>query len=257
MQKTLHRILYRLLPLGGYLRVVSSLFFVWHRLGIGRRSEALEYVYHLDRLVRRNDTAIDIGANLGYYSRTLSRIVGPGGRVLAVEPMPPVLEVLRRNLRRCRNVEIFPCALGEAPGEITMANTTVAATGYFGTGQNFIREETAAKGSSPKELSGEEAPAKAIEYRAPMRRGSELFGSLARIDFIKCDVEGYEWHIMQEIRPLLERHRPTVLIETGGPNRPRIIDLFTALGYRGYTLNGGRETPLTAESHKDIIFRPL
>lgn len=234
MQKVFHRILYRLLPLGGYLRVVSSLFFVWHRIGIGRRSEALEYVYHLDRLARRGDTVIDIGANLGYYSRTLSRLVGPEGRVLAVEPMPPVLEVLRRNLRRCRNVEIFPCALGEEPGEITMANTTVAATGYFGTGQNFIKEDTAAK----------EPPAKTVEYRAPMRRGSELFGGLARIDLIKCDVEGYEWHIMREIRPLLERHRPTVLIETGGENRPRIIELFTALGYRGYTLEEGHEAKL-------------
>jgi len=247
MQKLFHRILYRLLPLGGYLRVVSSLFFVWHRLGIGRRSEALEYVYHLDRLVRKGDTAIDIGANLGYYSRTLAHIVGHEGRVFAVEPMPPVLEVLRRNVRRCKNVEIIPCALGEEQGEVTMANTTVAATGYFGTGQNFIREASAAQDSS----------AKAIEYRAPIRRGSELFGALERIDFIKCDVEGYEWHIMQEIRPLLERHRPTVLIETGGENRPRIIGLFTAMGYRGFTLDCGREVPLTAESHKDIIFRPL
>jgi len=247
MQKLFHRILYRLLPLGGYLRAVSSLFFVWHRLGIGRRSEALEYVYHLDRLVCKGDTAIDIGANLGYYSRTLSHIVGPKGRVFAVEPMPPVLEVLRRNVRRCKNVEIIPCALGEEQGEVTMANTTVAATGYFGTGQNFIRETSAAQDPS----------AGAIEYRAPIRRGSELFGALERIDFIKCDVEGYEWHIMQEIRPLLERHRPTVLIETGGENRPRIIGMFTSLGYRGYTLAEGREVPLTAESHKDIIFRHL
>lgn len=247
MQKLFHRILYRLLPLGGYLRAVSSLFFVWQRLGIGRRSEALEYVYHLDRLVRKGDTAIDIGANLGYYSRTLSRLVGPEGRVFAVEPMPPVLEVLRRNVRRCRNVEILPYALGEEPGQVTMANTTVAATGYFGTGQNFIRESEADRNPS----------AEALEYRAPMCRGSELFGALDRIDFIKCDVEGYEWHIMQEIRPLLERHRPTVLIETGGENRPRIVGLFASIGYRGYTLARGREVPLTAESYKDIIFRPL
>lgn len=247
MQKLFHRILYRLLPLGGYLRAVSSLFFVWHRLGIGRRSEALEYVYHLDRLVRKGDTAIDIGANLGYYSRTLAHIVGPEGRVFAVEPMPPVLEVLRRNVRRCKNVEIIPCALGQEQGEVTMANTTVAATGYFGTGQNFIREASAVQDPS----------AGTIEYRAPIRRGSELFRALERIDFIKCDVEGYEWHIMQEIRPLLERHRPTVLIETGGENRPRIIGMFTSLGYRGYTLAEGREVPLTAESHKDIIFRHL
>ena len=50
--------------------------------------------------------------NLGYYARTLSRLAGPAGRVYAVEPVPPILAVLRRNLRRCRNVEILPYALG-------------------------------------------------------------------------------------------------------------------------------------------------
>ena len=93
-----------------------------------------------------------------------------------------------------------------------------------------------------------------------MRRGSELFASLERVDFIKCDIEGYELHVMRELRGLLERHRPTVLIETGGENRPAIIRLFGELGYAGYTLDRGREVPLGAElpgaSEKDIIFRP-
>lgn len=60
---------------------------------------------------------------------------------------------------------------------------------------------------------------------------------------------------MREMLPLLERFRPTVLIETGGANRPEIIRLFTGLGYAGYTLEHGREVPLTEDSTKDIIFR--
>ena len=43
---------------------------------------------------------------------------------------------------------------------------------------------------------------------------------------------------------------------TGGGNRPRIVELFTALGYKAFTLEHGREIPLTAASAKDIIFRP-
>ena len=95
-----------------------------------------------------------------------------------------------------------------------------------------------------------------VEFTAQMRRGSELFGKLERLDFIKCDIEGYEVIVMREMRPLLERHRPTVLIETGGENRPQIVALFTGLGYTGYTLDRGREIPLTDDSSKDIIFRP-
>ena len=57
------------------------------------------------------------------------------------------------------------------------------------------------------------------------------------------------------LRPLLERFRPTVLIETGGENRPQIVALFTTLGYAGFTLDRGREIPLTPDTTKDIIFR--
>ena len=212
MNRLLHKLLYRILPLGGYLQTVSAMFFLSHRLGIGRHAPATEYTFHLDRLMRAGDLAIDIGANLGYYARLMSRIAGRNGHVYAVEPVAPIRRVLERNLSGCGNVDILPYALGGAVAD--------------------------------------------VEFTAEMRRGSELFGHLTRIDFIKCDVEGYEVVIMEEMRPLLERFRPTVLIETGGENRDRIVALFTELGYDAYTLHRGQEIPLRAGSKKDIIFRP-
>lgn len=241
MKKTLHRILYRTLPLEGYLRAVSRLFFLWQRLGLGRRAPETEYVYHLPQLVRAGNTCIDIGANLGYYARTISRLAGPAGRVYAVEPVAPIRKVLSRNLRRCGNTEILPFALGAAVGPVRMGNDSARENGYFGTGRNFVNE-----GGGRSD----------VEFTAEMRRGSELFARLPRLDFIKCDIEGYEAVVMEEMRPLLERFRPTVLIETGGENRPRIVRLFTRLGYAGYTLDRGREIPLSPGSTKDIIFRP-
>lgn len=240
MKALIHRILYRTLPLEGYLRVVSRMFFLWQRLGLGRYAPATEYVYHLAQLVRAGDTCIDIGANLGYYARTISRLAGPAGRVFAVEPVAPIRKVLSRNLHRCANIEILPYALGAEARDVVMGNDSARESGYFGTGQNFVND------------SGEKPD---VEFTARMRRGSELFADLQRLDFIKCDIEGYELTVMREMRPLLERFHPTVLIETGGDNRPGIIRLFTELGYRGTTLDHGREVPLTAESTKDIIFR--
>jgi len=133
--KFIHKILYRTLPLEGYLRAVSRLFFLWQRLGIGREAPATEYVYHLPKLVRAGDTCIDIGANLGYYARTISRLAGPAGKVYAVEPVAPIRKVLSRNLRRCANTEILPYALGTESKPIVMANDSARETGYFGTGQ--------------------------------------------------------------------------------------------------------------------------
>ena len=223
------------------MRVVSRLFFFTRALGIGRRGRALEYNYHLPHLVKRGDTVIDIGANLGYYTRPIADIVGAEGRVYAVEPVPVIFDVLKRNTAGRRNVTLLNYALGSEERTIEMANDSVAAAGYFGTGRNFV---------SDGELSGE-----AIRFTAQMVQGSKLFAEIGKIDFIKCDIEGYERVVIPEMRAIIEQHHPTVLIETDGDTRGEIIAMFTEMGYRAYMLEAGREVALDKESDKDIIFR--
>ncbi len=243
MNKLIHKILYRLLPLTWYLRVVSSLLFVLLRLGWGRRKSAVEYIYHLENLIAREGVAIDIGANLGYYTRTLSRIVGPQGKVYAVEPVPPIFKVLAHNTHSCTNVTLMNIALGAENKSITMANDTVGAEGYFGTGQNFVKQGTTS--------------AKAIEFSAIMQRGSEIFSTLTRLDLIKCDIEGYESVVIPEMLPLIEQHHPVILLESGGSSRTEMIELLTSRGYRCATLVNGEEVPLTEDNGKDLIFRHI
>lgn len=239
--RAVKRILYRCLPLRSYLRVLSAGFFAVYRLGLGRRSAAYEYVYFLRKLVRQGDVALDLGANLGYYSRALSRLVGGGGKVYAVEPVEPVLDVLRRNLRRCRNVEILPFALGERDGTVAMVNDCEG--GYMGSGRNKVAQDDAHR------------PEHTLRFEVEMRRGSAIFGGLERLNFVKCDVEGYELAILGEMRSVLERHRPTCLVETGGANRRKVIELFRTLGYAGYVLEKGElVSVMTAKGEKDIIF---
>ena len=103
----IRRTLYRSLPLDGYLKVLNGAYLFCYRAGLMRRSPAFEYPRFFRNLVSADDTVIDIGANLGYYSYVFSRPVGPSGRVCAVEPVRPILDVLRHNLRRCGNVDLF------------------------------------------------------------------------------------------------------------------------------------------------------
>ncbi len=240
MNRIIHKLLYRLLSLKGYLKVVSGMLFALQRLGWGRYNAATEYIFHLPKLIGRGGVAIDIGANLGYYTRSLSDIVGREGRVYGVEPVPPIFEVLSYNVKGRTNVELYNVALGTEVQKITMANDSVSAEGYFGTGQNFVRE----------------GDAKAdVEFEAQMVRGSELFAGLDRLDLVKCDIEGYECVVMGEIRPIIERHKPVILIESGGENRAKIVEMFTSMGYQGFTLERGVEVPYSEACGKDIIFR--
>lgn len=201
----------------------------------------MEYVYHLPQLVKQGDKVIDIGANLGYYTCPLADLVGEDGRVYAVEPVPVIFSVLKRNVGKRRNVELLNYALGEECRTIEMANDSVASAGYFGTGRNFVSEG---------ELSKD-----AVRFTAQMQRGSELFGAMEQIDFIKCDIEGYERVVLPELRPLIEKFHPTVLVETDGESRQQMIRMFSELGYSAYMLVGGKEVTLDPESDKDIIFR--
>lgn len=241
---SIKRFLYRRLSLESYLLVVSHLFFEGYYLGFGRHSAAYEYPRFLKRLVRKDDVAIDMGANLGYYSRILSRLVGKEGRVYAIEPVKPILNVLKRNLRGCKNIEILPFALGSENKPVTMANDSASLAGYMGTGQNRV-------------LSEEECVGGEMTFKTEMRRGSELFAELERLDFIKCDIEGYEGVVIPEMADIIRKHLPVVLLETGGANRRPMIDMFREWGYAGYVLSGRRlVSVMRVPGEKDIVFIP-
>jgi FkbM family methyltransferase len=70
-------------------------------------------------------TFVDVGANLGYFSVLGSQLVGGRGRVLAVEPDPENLELLRANLwrNRCFNSRVLPLAAWSEIGHVTLIPT--------------------------------------------------------------------------------------------------------------------------------------
>lgn len=64
------------------------------------------------------DVVIDVGAHIGVFSLYAARKT-PHGRIIAVEPAPPNLELLRENVRRngLRNVKVLACAVSDRRGE--------------------------------------------------------------------------------------------------------------------------------------------
>ncbi len=69
----------------------------------------------LSGLVEPGTTLVDVGANIGWFSVIGSRLVGPSGKVLAFEPDPDNMRLLRANIRRNRahNVRVLPAALSD------------------------------------------------------------------------------------------------------------------------------------------------
>jgi FkbM family methyltransferase len=77
-------------------------------------------------LISPGDSVLDIGANIGQYSRFLSHCVGPTGRVYAFEPIPETFDFLSNNIRRrgLSNVEPLNFALSDTEKTRTMVIPT-------------------------------------------------------------------------------------------------------------------------------------
>lgn len=235
--------LYALLGQRAYLRLVHLVFRLAYRSGWLRRDSNYAFHYFVSRLVKRGDYVIDIGANLGYFSMVFADLIGQEGRLWSVEPVPVYRQILMQFLGRRSNVEILPYALGDQPGEVQMG---VPGKHPYRHGLTRI-------------LTGEEAMVTDHVFRVEVRTPGDLFGRLSRLDYVKCDVEGYESHILPLMFDLFQRFRPLVQVELARENRAAIFSLFSGLEYQAYALAGQTLHALAdagAPAAGDVLFIP-
>jgi FkbM family methyltransferase len=78
---------------------------------------------YLGSTLRPGQTFVDVGAHVGYFSVLASKCVGPTGTVIAVEPEPRNLHLLRQNLTRngCGDVQVVPFAAHSRRGWTSLA----------------------------------------------------------------------------------------------------------------------------------------
>ncbi|RYF80387.1 MAG: FkbM family methyltransferase, partial [Chitinophagaceae bacterium] len=167
------------------------------------------------------------------------------GKLYAVEPVIPFNEILQWRLRDKKHVTILPYALGTEEKKITLVIPKNLA--YLSTGLPNVYDE-ASHGSLDEY---------GFKFEATMKRGSELFKDLQRLDFLKCDIEGYEEYVFPEMKPVFEKHKPIIQVETWGKHKNVVEDFLNGLGYTQYHLEHGKLKP-SAEGHSnttvDFIF---
>ena len=213
------KLLLKLLGLPAFLRLVSKTYLILYFKNLLNKKIHNEALY-LTQFIRKNWVCIDIGANLGYYSIPLGKLVGEKGTVYSVEPIPLFVEILTANIQRynLKNIHILPYALGDNnSGTIQMGTPEI--DGMFRHGYTKVLEKqdyTYAK-----------------TYNVPLRNPIDLFKDLTQLHFIKCDVEGYETHILPHFKEILLQFKPILQIEIVPiKNKKILFQFFQELGYQ-------------------------
>ena len=170
--------------------------------------------------------ALDVGADIGYYSLHMSRLVGSQGRVIAFEPIPEARRRLAYNvsINQCANVTISEYALGNQEGPV-----------YLEDPFNQSRLNLTKTAADTKDIN------------VFIKRLDDLIGELglSSVDVVKIDVEGAEHEVLKGMQHTLCAYHPVLIIEVHNKLLPlfdssseELLNWVSDLGYHISLVDG-------------------
>jgi FkbM family methyltransferase len=170
----------------------------------------------LVRTLKPGGTFLNVGANVGYHALFASRLVGPAGRVFAVEPDPAAYRCLLTNLadHGAENVTAIECAAGSAAGMLALYRS------FHNAGDNRLTPFE--DGASP--------------VKVRVRRLDEVLAGV-ELDAVLIDTQGWDHEVVAGMGRLLDE-RPPVLVEFWpgllvelGVDPVAVVEGYQRLGY--------------------------
>jgi FkbM family methyltransferase len=171
---------------------------------------------------------IDIGAHAGQFTKLFARLA-PQGQVYALEPSAYARSILRPALafNRIANVTVVAAGLSDRPGEAVL-HTPLKRSSAFGFGVAHL---------------GGDGKAEEVDQMIELMTLDNLAEreGLARLDFIKADIEGWELRALAGGEKALRRFLPTLYLEVdaalmvrAGDTPEGLFRWLANLGYRAF-----------------------
>ena len=243
-----HRLLNRLAPrsgtrtlrVAGFEMTLDLSDFIQRSIYLGTYEQKESRLFR--RLLSAGDTAVDVGANVGFFTAHALAAVGKTGRVIAIEPSPIAFATLRHWLERagavhCRALNF---GLGDCAGELNL---------YWNPDGDNHTPSMVPVGDGH-------------HIRVPVRRLDDVLEELSvnEVTLLKIDVEGFELRVLRGAsRALSERRFAYILLEFSAPwltaagTSPGEID--AVLRSNGYRPAGRDPTMLGPRSVANFIYR--
>jgi FkbM family methyltransferase len=179
----------------------------------------------LETIIKKDDTVIDIGSNIGYYTLKFSKWVGETGNVYAFEPEPSNFDLLQKNIsiNNCQNVTLVQKAVSDKNDSVKMHLIDEHPAGHR------IANENDENTISVEQITLDDYFSQKHET----------------IDFIKMDVEGSEPGVIKGMQHLLQKSQNLKimiefaphLIANYGITPKEFLDLIKSCGFKIYFLD--------------------
>jgi FkbM family methyltransferase len=170
-------------------------------------------------LLAPGEVFVDGGANVGLFSLRAAPVVGPSGRVVACEPVPGTMKLLRANaaLNDFPALDLHQVALSDEPG--------TRAFSAFEDGSGLASFAPLSDGGAAIRVA-----------TTTLDEVTEPFGD--RVSLVKLDIEGAEVKAIRGAQRLIARSAPMFLVEIEPEHLARqgssVDDLRASLAPQGY-----------------------
>ena len=182
----------------------------------------------IDKYVKKDSVVVEVGAHVGTATVKLSKVAK---QVHAFEPFKASLNLLNQNLKinDCKNVKVYSEGLSDTKGKNHWSFLSIANPG--GSGMESDKGKPSSKVvNTPKEK----------EYEINTITLDSL--KLKKVDYIKIDVEGFEYSVLRGAMKTIAKHKPIIVVESfvdlqdfGSLNPEQVNERFKDLLALGYT----------------------
>jgi FkbM family methyltransferase len=194
----------------------------------GKKREE-ETINVFQKWVSKNDYVLEIGGHIGYFTTFYAKMVGNDGKVDVFEPSEKNLYYLRKNISNLpnglsKNVTIVTKGAGDVNETLNFYIDPIS-------GQNNSFVENFDGFMTTRELSADKNINVQIEKIEVITLDSYFKDALSLPNFVKIDVEGFEWNVLQGFKETIAKGKPRIMVEIQS-NAKEIFDFFKSNDYK-------------------------
>lgn len=193
------------------------------------------------RLLKPNQTILDIGGNIGFHSVSLGKEF-PTSTFYAFEPIPKTFAQLKMNIEmnHMQNIHCYNFGFSNEEKDIPFF--------FYPEGSG---NASAANLSERTDIEKVTCHVSTVDTFVQKNK--------LKVDFIKCDVEGAELFVFQGAKETIRTQRPIIFSEilrkwsqkfNYDPNE--IFQFFSSLGYKSYTCSNNELKPFSQMTEQTL-----